>query len=213
VSEGFFERWARRKADVREGRAVEAESQELEVRAPPPPPSPEGRGSLSSPPPPPGEGRGGGANATESEQEPPLPTLDDVKALTSDSDFSRFVAPEVSPEVKNAALKKLFSDPHYNVMDKMDVYVDDYSKPDPIPEAMLRKLASARFLRLFEEKDKEQDNASAARDVADDAGVRSVAQSADIPDTVPEPSVHDDPDLRLQQDDAPAGEEPERGAG
>jgi hypothetical protein len=210
VSEGFFERWARRKADVRQGRTVEAESQELEVRAPPPQPSP-GAG-VSSLPAPPGEGGGGGANAT-ADPGPPLPTLDDVKALTSDSDFSRFVAPEVSPEVKNAALKKLFSDPHYNVMDKMDVYVDDYSKPDPIPEAMLRKLASARFLRLFEEKDKEQDNASAARDVADDAGVRSVAQSADIPDTVPEPSVHDDPDLRLQQDDAPAGEEPERGAG
>jgi hypothetical protein len=210
VSEGFFERWARRKADVRQGRTVEAESQELEVRAPPPQPSP-GAG-VSSLPAPPGEGGGGGANAT-ADPGPPLPTLDDVKALTKESDFSRFVAPDVAPEVKNAALKKLFSDPHYNVMDKMDVYVDDYSKPDPIPEAMLRKLASARFLRLFEEKEQEQDNPSAPRDVADNADIRSVAQSADIPDTVPEPSVHDDPDLRLQQDDAPAGQEPERGAG
>jgi hypothetical protein len=161
-------------------------------------------------PPPPGEGRGGGAT---SPAKPPPPTLDDVKALTAESDFSRFVAPEVSPEVKNAALKKLFSDPHYNVMDKMDVYVDDYSKPDPIPEAMLRKLASARFLRLFDEKEQEQDEPSEPRDLADDAGVRSVAQSAENPDPVPEPSVHDDPDLRLQQDDAPAGEEPEHGAG
>jgi hypothetical protein len=167
---------------------------------------------VSSLPAPPGEGGGGGANAT-ADPGPPLPTLDDVKALTKESDFSRFVAPDVAPEVKNAALKKLFSDPHYNVMDKMDVYVDDYSKPDPIPEAMLRKLASARFLRLFEEKEQEQDNPSAPRDVADNADIRSVAQSADIPDTVPEPSVHDDPDLRLQQDDAPAGQEPERGAG
>jgi hypothetical protein len=207
-------RWSRRKADVREGKAVEAEpTSELEPLAPPPQPSPGGGGSVSSLPPPPG-----GANATESEPEPPLPTLEDVQALTKESDFSRFVAADVAPEVKNAALKKLFSDPHYNVMDKMDVYVDDYSKPDPIPEAMLRKLASAQFLRLFEEKDKEQDEARAPRDVADDADIRSVAQSAEIPDTVPpatvpEPSVHDDPDLRLQQYDAPAGQEPGGGAG
>ena len=38
----------------------------------------------------------------------------------------------------NAALKKLFSDPHFNVMDGLDTYIDDYGKPDPIPPSMLR---------------------------------------------------------------------------
>jgi hypothetical protein len=33
--------------------------------------------------------------------------------------------------VRNAALKKLFTDPHFNVMDGLDVYIDDYGKPDP----------------------------------------------------------------------------------
>jgi hypothetical protein len=207
VSEGFFERWSRRKVDVREGKAVEAEPAiELENRVPPPQLSPEGGGSVSSLPPPPGEGRAGGAGTSQAEPAPL--TLEDVKALTTESDFSRFVAPEVAPEVKNAALKKLFADPRYNIMDKLDVYVDDYTKPDPIPEAMLRKLATARSLGLFE--DKEQAVAGAARDVADDGGVQSVAQSPEIPEEAPEPSVHDDPDLRLQQDDAAAGEEPGR---
>jgi hypothetical protein len=47
-------------------------------------------------------------------------------------------ARDVAPEVKNAAIKKLFADPHFNVMDGLDTYIDDYSKPDPIPPEMLR---------------------------------------------------------------------------
>ena len=44
-------------------------------------------------------------------------------------------------DVKRAALRKLFTDPHFNVMDGLDIYIDDYSKPDPMPEGMLDKLA------------------------------------------------------------------------
>ena len=156
---------------------------------------------------PPGEGRGGGAP----EPEPAL-TLEDVKALTTESDFSRFLAPKVPPEVKNAALKKLFADPRFNAMDGMDVYVDDYTKSEPIPESMLRKLATAQFLRLFEEK-KEQDSASGTRDVADGTSGLSVAQSAETTEAVKGTSVDDDPDLRLQQDDAAQGPEPGRDTG
>jgi len=41
-------------------------------------------------------------------------------------------------------------------MDGLDVYIDDYSKPDPIPESMLRKLAHAKGL-LFDEKEEEEE--------------------------------------------------------
>ncbi len=87
--------------------------------------------------------------------QPPPPTLEDAGALTPASDFKPFMASNVSPEVKNAAMKKLFADPHYNVMDMMDTYVDDYSKPDPMPESMLKQLVSAKFLRLFERDEEE----------------------------------------------------------
>ncbi len=50
-----------------------------------------------------------------------------------DSDFKPFVAKNVAPEVKNAAFKKLFADPHFNVMDGLDTYIDDYSKSDADP--------------------------------------------------------------------------------
>ena len=35
-------------------------------------------------------------------------SLDDVAQLTRDSDYSGFVARSVSPEVRNAAMRKLF---------------------------------------------------------------------------------------------------------
>jgi hypothetical protein len=77
----------------------------------------------------------------------PAPTLDDVARLPADApDFSRFVAHDVQPEVRHAALKKLFSDPHFNRMDGLDVYIDDYGKPDPLPMAMLQKMAGNHFL-------------------------------------------------------------------
>jgi len=77
------------------------------------------------------------------------PTLEDVKNLTKDSDFSAFVAKDIDPTVQQAAMKKLFSDPHFNVMDGLDIYIDDYSKPDPLPAGMLQKMAQSAMLGLF----------------------------------------------------------------
>jgi hypothetical protein len=209
----FLSRWSRRKLDVKEGKEVEAEPLPQAETVPPPQPSPGGGGSEAVVLPPPlGEGRGGGS----ADLPPPL-TLEDVKSLTAESDFSRFAAPDVAPDVKNAAMKKLFADPRYNVMDGMDVYIDDYSKPDPIPYAMLRKLASAKFLGLFDQEEKEEAEAAQAarqaRDVADNPTAESVAQCKTDPPAVPEPTPHANPDLRLQQDDAAPGEDPGRSVG
>ena len=86
-----------------------------------------------------------------------IPTPADLPAvdsLTREADFSRFMRPDVPPQMKTAALKKLFTDPHFNIMDGLDTYIDDYTRADPIPESMLRKLAQSKMLGLFDsEKD------------------------------------------------------------
>ena len=95
----------------------------------------------------------------------------------------------VAPEVKNAAMKKLFADPHFNVMDRMDIYIDDYSQPDPLPLAMLRQMNGAKFLNLFEDEDK--DKAALAGSPAED-----ILQTPGTPvsDDVPVPaSAHTPP--------------------
>jgi hypothetical protein len=75
--------------------------------------------------------------------EPELPSIDSLKGLASD--YKEFLDPAVGEDLRRSALKKLFHDPHFNVMDGLDVYIDDYSKPDPIPESMLKDLLARHF--------------------------------------------------------------------
>jgi hypothetical protein len=234
VSEpGFFGRWARRKAQARAAEAQPAAQEQTQAGEPVGPveavrPEPvetvraelvEGRvvreaGASTS------SARTGavqartdagqaatGAAQAATEASPP-PTLEDTRSLTPASDFRRFVAPEVDPQVKNAALKKLFTDPHFNTMDGLDVYIDDYSRPDPLPAAMLRQLASARFLKLFEEDEEKSTREAQGREAVDDQAPQSVAQSDAADPAVPPSEHHADPDLRLQQDHAPGPEGP-----
>jgi hypothetical protein len=91
-------------------------------------------------------------------EDPPLgPTLEDVVQLTKDSDYSQFVKTEVSDDVHHAAMKKLFSDPHYNVMDGLDIYIGDYSKEDPLPPGMLEKMVQSSMLGLFKKAEEVKD--------------------------------------------------------
>jgi len=132
--ETFLSRWSRRKAAERRGEP-EPEA------APPAEPVPVVVPEVSPPEPSP-------------EAPPPL-TLEDAAKLTPSDDFAPFVARGVDEAVKRAALKKLFADPHFNVMDGLDTYIDDYSQPDPIPPEMLRELRHTAGLRLFEPLEEE----------------------------------------------------------
>ncbi|WP_343231029.1 DUF3306 domain-containing protein [Variovorax sp. WS11] len=146
---------------------------------------------------------------------PPAPTLEDAQALTPDSDFKPFLASNVAPEVKNAALKKLFTDPHFNVMDGLDTYIDDYSVSTPVPESVLRQMASAKFMKLFDEQPDKDPEPDASADVAESVSTDPVPSQPVATDAQPASQETDDhhADLRLQQDDATRAEDPRRGAG
>jgi hypothetical protein len=208
MADGFLGRWAKRKEAVRKGLEVPAEPEKAAARMPALRPSPAAGGAEDQPISPPGADAGAPAEV------PPPPTLEDVASLTPASDFTRFTRADVPPEVRNAAMKKLFSDPHFNVMDGLDVYIDDYGKPDPMPAAMVRQLASSSFLKLFDPGKEESaaGESTTGRDVSDVPRDQSVAQSGTgAAEALPPAGQDADPDLRLQQDDAPGRQEP--GAG
>ncbi len=216
--EGFLGRWSQRKQDIRAGKPLA----EPEITT-----KPVALVDKSSVP---SSALTSETTAVAEKPEVPLPTMADVHELTAESDFSPFVAKNVSPEVRNSAMKKLFTDPHYNVMDRLDIYIDDYSQPDPIPESMLRQMVSAKFLNLFKaEEEAEAAAEKAALDakaaktsesgalieapVGDDANtvsMQSVAQSTTeylptqtIAISTPISGPNDDhSDLRLQQNHA-----------
>jgi hypothetical protein len=197
AGDGFLSRWARRKADVRSGAPVPEAAPASSARAgtgEPPSPAVPAASAPTAPTPP-----------SAAADVPPLPTLDDVARLTKDSDFSPYVAHNVDARVRNAAMKKLFSDPHFNVMDGLDTYIDDYGKPNPIPLSMLRRMNQAAVLGLFDdETDAAAKTPLPTVACPDGAGPATVAQSEPpLPQpAAPEPRADDDPDLQLQRDDA-----------
>ena len=189
ADESFLSRWSRRKVEVARATAP----------APIPPPQPMASPALVS------------ARAGIGEQNPsigavleakmpqdarsertltseaPTPPLPSVESLTRESDFAPFMRADVSPEMRNLAMKKLFTDPHYNVMDRLDIYIDDYGKPDPIPPEMLRMMNQSKSLGLFEEEERAEEEAlktargeSAADKIA--ADLTSEAQAIAAPD-------------------------------
>jgi hypothetical protein len=70
------------------------------------------------------------------------PDLPSIESLTSESDFAAFMQPKVPDALKRQALKKLFAQPQFNVMDGLDVYVDDYSVSVPIPDDWYKDIPS-----------------------------------------------------------------------
>jgi hypothetical protein len=100
----------------------------------------------------------------------PLPPVD---SLTFDSDFSAFMQPKIDEETKRAALRKLFTDPSFNVMDGLDIYVGDYTQPDPMPAGMLEKLSAV--YAMLEPAEPAQDVGEAAGDLPALADATSVA--------------------------------------
>jgi Protein of unknown function (DUF3306) len=220
--EGFLGRWSQRKQDIRDGKPlVEPEIAGNTANT-------ANTANLTSVDVQKAE-KPSAASVVEETPEIPLPTMADVHKLTAESDFSPFVAKNVSPDVRNTAMKKLFTDPHYNVMDRLDIYIDDYSKPDPIPESMLRQMVSAKFLNLFKAEeeaeaklaaDKAAAEPAALGDDANTVSMQSVAQSSienlptqEIALATPPSGPNDDhSDLRLQQNHAAGPHKLGRGA-
>jgi hypothetical protein len=127
MTDSFLSRWSKRKA------GKEIEPQKVQEELPP---------SAIDP-------------APEAQATPPV-TLQDVEKMDRfDPDFSAFMRPNVDPVVQQAALKKMFTDPHFNVMDGLDIYIDDYSKPDPLPPGMLERMVQSDMLNLFRKPESE----------------------------------------------------------
>ena len=117
-ADGFLARWSRRKRQAAEGGTPEPP----EVRPPAATPAEGAQPAPSADPAAPAE-------------------LPPVESLTAESDFTPFMAKEVDPELKRTALKTLFRDERFNVMDGLDVYIDDYTKPAPIPAEWYGRMA------------------------------------------------------------------------
>jgi Protein of unknown function (DUF3306) len=172
--DNFLSRWSRRKSEAKDP-----------SRAQPEPAPPATRSPAAAVPAP--------AEAV------PLPP---TESLTTESDFAPFMAPGVDGDVRRQALKTLFSDPRYNVMDMMDVYVDDFSKPDPIPAAWMDQLQQLSRLGDRAGRDREEEERRKALAEATDNGPSPAEEGA--PESPTEAAARVPP---VEPDTAPEGGE------
>ena len=209
-SGGFFSRWSQRKQAVKLGLAEEDISPNKvqdKAQDKPQPSVQNSEVSVANVKP---------ESADPAAEPPKLPTLSDVEQLTPDSDFSTFMTQGVSPEVRNAAMKKLFTDPHYNVMDGLDIYIGDYNTPDPLPAGMLAKMVGAQFLGLVKAPEDVAQSSTSDSDTPkpEETKLAANANNLDNPEPLENNSVqHDHTHLRLQSNHAPADPEAGSGAG
>jgi hypothetical protein len=94
-------------------------------------------------------------------EEAPMPVLPALDELTAESDFTGFMHPKVDDALRRAALKKLFSDPHFNVPDPYEPFSGDWTGGEPISEEMLATLNQARTL-LFDKDEKKKEEQQVA---------------------------------------------------
>jgi uncharacterized protein DUF3306 len=169
VDDNFLARWSRRKQQTRREGEPRERAPEKPAVAPPAP----------------------AAAAARPPAAPELPPVDSLRGLASE--YKDFLNPAVDDDLRRSALKQLFHDPHFNVMDGLDVYIDDYSKPDPMPESMLKELL-ARHRTFTEQPEPEAE--------AEDRGDAPVAAPQALPASEPEP-----PAAATHEPAAPAAEE------
>ena len=155
----FLKRWSRRKAASKAGPAAPA-ADAVPVQA-----------GTQSP---------GAPRSDAPEEQAPLPP---VESLTPDSDFTAFMKPDVDPGVRREALKVLLRDPRFNVMDGLDVYIDDYSKPDPLPPEWLAQMNQMKHLGHYIEK------------VLEVTEPKPEADSDGLPNTMVEQPVAPEPEM------------------
>ena len=167
MADGFLGRWSRRKAGL-EPEGLDNAAPDLKPKVTPSSVPPDKKTIESA--------------STPAEEETPPPTLEDAESIDRFApDFSAFMKPNVDPAVQQAAMKKLFSDPHFNIMDRLDIYIDDYSIPDPIPMEMLKRMVQSESLGLF-------------RKFEDGPGAKVLAESEENKALEPEPTAAAEPD-------------------
>ena len=158
AEKNFLSRWSRRKIEARRAEEDAKPAGAPGARVPAVPPS------------------GAGDTAAPIAPGAPLPRIEDLRGV--ESEYRDFLRPEVDEALRRSALKQLFQDPHFNIMDGLDTYIDDYTRADPIPEAMLRTLNQAQGL-IFDREDRPAVEQPAASDTEDQSP--QAAEEVEIP--------------------------------
>jgi hypothetical protein len=143
-----------------------------------------------------------GEDQQQQEVQQPALTDDDmepVEELTEDSDYSKFMSPGVTDELRNLALRKMFHAPIFNIRDGLDEYDGDYTSFEKLGDIITadmrhqmeieankkleqeaREIAEAG--EIEDEQDADSDPEQAQAIVAEDQGLEEIELEPDTGD-------------------------------
>jgi len=158
----FLRRWSRRKHAA--ARQAEAPTPPAHAQ-PPADPTPATQQPAAAPPP--------------------------IEHLTPESDFRAFMDRRTDAATRNQALKKLFADPRFNVIDDLDIDIDDYSKLETLSEEVAAKLVHAR--RALLGTDAEPPAPPQGGPAESEPGPLAADPAGTVVDSTPDPAPADRP--------------------
>lgn len=153
--EGLLARWSRRKQQSTLESQQDDLDRELQTQEP-------GTQEIN-------QTNGAAPGATgESEEVPVLTDADmpPIDTLTEESDFSGFMSSGVSDELRNLALRKLFSAPSFNIRDGLDEYDEDYTYFEKLGDIVTADMKHQMELEEAAKKERQTDGESADESVS-----------------------------------------------
>lgn len=120
----------------------------------------------------------------------PSPVLPPLESLSFDSDFTGFLSDKVSEALRKKALRALFHSPELNVVDGLNDYADDLTRPEPLGDVLVHNIG-----HWLDEKAEDAVAAALAEAGADAAPTsgenRAEAEAAARPPAQDEPRVEE----------------------
>lgn len=116
--------------------------------------------------------------------------LPPISAISLAEDFTPFMQAKVPQALKRQALKALFKEPHFNVMDGLDIYIDDYTVFEPISPEVMATLSS--WKTIMNPPQQVVTSGGYAVDVESEEGKAALAARADLAEA--NAALQSDPD-------------------
>ena len=117
--------------------------------------------------------------------------LPPISAISLAEDFTPFMQAKVPQALKQQALKALFKEPHFNVMDGLDIYIDDYTVFEPISPEVMATLSS--WKAIMNPPQQVVTSGGYAVDVESDEGKAVLAARAELASLNQAKLLDDDP--------------------
>jgi len=165
--EDFLERWSRRKLDAQhDDQGTPASESSAAINVVPAADEPE-------------------KVLTDADM-PPIETLD------GDSDYSPFLSPGVSDDLRQQAMRKLFTQPDFNIADGLNDYDEDYTHFTGLGKVITHEMK--RMLQRELEAEGTPAESAAAPDEREPGIAERTAAESDSPDASAAEPVDTDPD-------------------